>query len=113
MPLNIFDVKEPIAINNRIMRYEYHGYKPEAHTNLNTTGEIRIQIINKDTIDHPVGSYLLIEGRLKKADGNAYANADKMPLANNGGMFLFDSIKRSYQKKLLKRHNIQVRQLLC
>jgi hypothetical protein len=80
----MFDVKDPIIIDNGILRYEYDRYEPEAHNNLNS---------NKDIKVHPAGSYLLIEGSLKKADGAAYANDDEVMLVNNGIMFLFDSIK--------------------
>jgi uncharacterized circularly permuted ATP-grasp superfamily protein len=84
---NIFDVTDPIVIDNGIQRYEYHGYEPEPGTNLNTSGEIRMHVTSKDTIVHPAGSYLLVEGRLKKADGTAYAAADKVTLINNGIMY--------------------------
>jgi hypothetical protein len=33
---NIFDVTDPIVIDNGIQRYEYHAYEPEPGTNLNT-----------------------------------------------------------------------------
>jgi hypothetical protein len=67
----IFDVSDPVVIDNGSLRYEYLGYKPVAHTNLNTTGEIRMHVASKDTIVHSAGSYLSVEGRLKKADGAA------------------------------------------
>jgi uncharacterized circularly permuted ATP-grasp superfamily protein len=96
---NIFDVADPILIDNGIQRYEYHGYEPEPGTNLNTIGEIRMHVTSKDTIVHPAGSYLLVEGRLKKTDGTAYAADDKVKFVNNGKMFLFDSIKRQLSSR--------------
>ena len=87
---NIFDITDPIVIDNGIQRYEYHEYEPESGTELNKTGEIRMHVTNKDTIVHPAGSYLLIEGRLKKSDGTAYAAADKVTLINNRIMYLFE-----------------------
>lgn len=48
MPLNIFNIKNPIIIDSGIMRYEYRGYEPKAHINLNTLSEIRIHVTHKD-----------------------------------------------------------------
>lgn len=81
-----------------IIRDEYHGYEPEAHTNLNTSGEIRIHATNMDIIVNLAWSYLLTEGIFKKADAVAYVNGDKVTLVNNGIMFLFNSVKRQLSK---------------
>jgi uncharacterized circularly permuted ATP-grasp superfamily protein len=89
-------------------RHEYHAYESEPGTNLHTTGEIRMHVTSKDTIVHPAGSYLLVEGRLKKTDGIAYAADDEVKFVNNGIMYLFDSIKRQLSEK-----TIEVRQLPC
>jgi hypothetical protein len=98
---NIFDVTDPIVIDNSIQRYEYHGYEPEPGTNVNMTGEIRMPITSKDKSVHPAWSYLLVEGRLKRTDGTAYAADDKVSFVNNGIMFLFDSIKRQLLEKTI------------
>jgi hypothetical protein len=49
-------------------------------------------ITNKDIITQPYESYFLIEGRLTKADDDSgsYADTDKVTLANNGLMYLFN-----------------------
>lgn len=78
MLLAIFDLTDPIVNYDGIPRYEFRGYEPDAHINLSTSGEIRIHVTNKDTIVYPAGSYQFIEGRLKKADGTAYATTDKV-----------------------------------
>jgi hypothetical protein len=65
---NTFDVTDPIVIDNGILRYEYHGYEPEPGTNLNATGEIRMHVTGKNSVVYRAGSYLLTDGRLKKAD---------------------------------------------
>jgi hypothetical protein len=65
---NRFDVTNPAVIDNGILRYENHGYKPEIGTNINTAGEIQAHVTSKDTIVHLAGSYLLIYGRLKNTD---------------------------------------------
>jgi hypothetical protein len=106
---NIFDVTDPIVIDNGILRYEYYGYEPEPETNLNTIGEIRMHVTSNDTIVHPEGSYLLVEGRLKKTDGSAYGDDDKVTFVNNGIMYLFDSIIRQLSQKKSRRLIIQVR----
>ena len=43
----------------------------------------------------PSEAYLLVEGRLLKADGTAYDDGDAITLVNNGIMYLFNQI--SYQ----------------
>lgn len=55
---NIFNVKDPIIIDNGILRYEYRWYEPEpeTHTSLNTSGEIGLLVTTKDTIVHPAGA---------------------------------------------------------
>jgi hypothetical protein len=102
---NIFDVTDPIVIDNGTQRYEYHGYEPEPGTNLNTTGEITMHVTSQDTIVHPAGSYLLVEGRLKKADGTAYVANDKITFINNGITLLFDSMKRQLSEKTIEEVN--------
>jgi hypothetical protein len=47
----------------------------------------------------------LVEGRLKKTDGTAYAADDKVTFVNNGIMFLFDSIKRQLSEKTIEEIN--------
>src|SRR6218665_3123932 len=75
-----------------IERYEWHEYKPVARTSLNSAGEIRINIELQDLYSHPAESYLLFEGRLTRANGEAYSNADVVALTNNGLMHLFSQI---------------------
>ncbi|XP_065665467.1 uncharacterized protein LOC136086897 [Hydra vulgaris] len=53
-------------------------------TNLNSPGEIKININDQDLLTLPYKAYLLFEGQLVKADGTAYANADAVALTNNG-----------------------------
>jgi hypothetical protein len=48
-----------------------------------------MHVTGKDTIVHPAGSYLLVEGRLKKCYGAAYAAGDKITFINNEILFLF------------------------
>jgi len=84
----------PLA-DEGIDRYEWHEYEPVSRTNLNTAGEIRINIELQDLFSHPAESYLLFEGRLTKADKTAYANTDAAAITNNGLMHLFSQISYS------------------
>ena len=74
-------------IDESIEKYEYHDYDdPITGTNLNNGGDIRISFESQDVFTHPIESYLMCEGRLTKADDNAYANADEIALTNNAIM---------------------------
>ena len=89
---DILNFTEMPMTDESIERFEVHEYEPVARTNLNSAGEIRINIELQDLFSHPAESYLMFEGRLTKADGTAYANADAVALANNGLMHLFSQI---------------------
>ena len=90
----IFRITDPIPNDDRIDKYEHFEYGPITGTNLNNSGgEIRIAIETQHLFTHPSESFLLIEGRLTKADGTAYANADLVSLTNNAMMHLFKTIK--------------------
>ena len=104
----MFNITEPIQEDNGIQRYEVHAYGPEEGTNINSTGEIRINITTKDTIVRPYDSFLLIEGRLLKvtdAGTESYAEADKTTLSNNGLMYLFSNIKYALSEKTIEDVN--------
>ena len=62
-------------------------------TNLNNGGDIRINIESQDVFTHPSESYLIFEGRLRKADNTVYAKADEVALTNNARMNLFSRIE--------------------
>src|SRR6218665_353668 len=84
----------PLTVDG-IERYEWHKYKPVARTSLNSAGEIRINIELQDLYSHPAESYLLFEGKLTRANGAAYANANMVTLTNNGFMYLFSQLSYS------------------
>lgn len=92
MTSEILRFTEKPLIDESIQEYEYHEYEPQARTNLNSAGEIVINIELQDLFTHPCESYLVFEGRLTKNDGTAYANADLVALTNNGIMYLFSNI---------------------
>jgi len=92
MNSSILKFNEKPLVDESIQEYEYHEYEPQARTNLNSPGEIVINIELQDLFTHPCESYLVFEGRLTKNDNTAYANADLVTLTNNGIMYLFSNI---------------------
>jgi hypothetical protein len=95
MSSEILSFTEKPIVDESIEKYEFHEYEPVARSNLNSAGEIRINIEMQDLFTHPAESYIQFEGRLTKADGTAYANADAVALTNNGLMHLFSQITYS------------------
>ena len=91
---SILRITDPIPKDDSIDKYEDIAYEPVAGTNLNSSGQdIRLTIETQDIFTHPSESYLIIEGRLLRADDNAYAAADLITLTNNGIMHLFKRIR--------------------
>ena len=91
---SILRITDPILKDDSIDKYEEFAYEPITGTNKNAPGQdIRINIETQDIFTHPSESYLIIKGRLLKADGTAYAHANRVTLANNGIMYLFKRIR--------------------
>ena len=91
---SILRITDPIPSDNSIDRYEEIAYEPVAGTNLNASGQdTRLTIETQDIFTHPSESYLIIEGRLLKADNNSYGNNDSVSITNNGMMHLFKRIR--------------------
>ena len=91
---SILKITEPILVDTSIDKYEDIVYEPVAGTNLNNSGgDIRLYIETQDIFTHSSESFLIIEGRLIKADNNSYGNADLISLTNNGMIHLFKSIR--------------------
>ena len=90
---SILRITDPIPSDNSIDKYEDIVYEPVAGTNLNASGQdIRLTIETQDIFTHPSVSFLIIEGRLSKANNNSYGNDDLITLTNNGIMHLFKRI---------------------
>ena len=92
MSSEILNFTEAITVDESIEKYEFKAYESVNGTNLNSPGTINIDIGMYDVFAHPAESYLLIEGKLTKANGDAYANDDVIALTNNGLMHLFSNI---------------------
>ena len=100
---SILRITDPIPSDDSIDKYEHFEYEPVVGTNLNNVGDIRINIETQDIFTHPSESFLLIEGRLTKADGTAYANADNISLTNNAMMYLFRDIRHELSGQKIKK----------
>ena len=101
---SILRITDSILSDDSIDKYEHFEYEPVAGTNLNNSGgDIRLYIETQDVFTHPSESFLLIEGRLTKANGTAYANADLVFLMNNAMMHLFKSIRYELSGQEIKK----------
>ena len=102
---DILQFTDTPIIDESIEEYEYHEYEPITGTSLNNGGDIKISIESKDAFTHPSKSYWIIEGRLTKAEGTAYANADEVALTNNAIMHLFSQIEYHLSNQLIESLN--------
>ena len=90
----ILRITDPVLSDDSIDKYEDVEYELVAGTNLNSSGaDIRLAIETQDIFTHPSESFLIIEGRLVKANNNSYGNDDVITLTNNGIMHLFKRIR--------------------
>ena len=91
---SILRITDPIPKDDSIDKYEEIAYEPVARTNLNSSGQdIRLTIETQDIFTHPNESYLIIEGRLLRANDNSYGANDPVSITNNGIMHLFKRIR--------------------
>ena len=101
---SIFRITHPIPSDSSIDRYEDIEYEPVAGTSLNSSGgDIRLYIETQDIFTHPSESFLIIKGRLLKANNNSYGNADLISLTNNGVMHLLKVFGTNFWVKRLKK----------
>ena len=105
MMTDILKYADTPIIDESIEEYEYHEYEPISGTRLNNGGDIRISIESQDIFTHPSESYLIFEGRLTKADGTLYVNADEVVLTNNAIMHLFSRIEYHLSNQLIESLN--------
>ena len=91
---SILRITDPIPKDDSIDKYEEIAYEPVAGTNLNSSGQdIRLTIETQDIFTHPSESYLIVEGRLLRANDNSYGANDPVSITNNGIMHLFKRIR--------------------
>ena len=99
-----------LRITERILKdYSIDEYKPITGTNLNNSGgDIRIGFETQDHFTLPSESYLLIGGRLTKANGTAYAKADNVSLTNNAIMHPFKNTRYQLSGQEIESNYIPV-----
>ena len=110
---DILQFTETPLIDESIEEYEYHEYEPITGTNFNNGGDIRINVESQDVFAHPSESYLIFEGRLTKANGTAYANANEVALSNNAIMHNFSRIEYHLFNQLIESLSHPGKQLPC
>ena len=101
---DILQITEDIPVDDSIYDYEYKEYNPIAGAPLNR-GSIVITIESQDIYTHPAESFLIVEGRLMKDNGDAYDANTGVSLINNGIMYLFSDVRYH-----LASHEIEVLQ---
>ena len=103
---SILRITDPIPSDTSIDRYEDVEFEPVTGTNLNNyVVDIRLVIETQDIFTHPSKSYLIIEGRLTKANNNNYRDNDLITLTNNAMMHLFRSIRYELSGKEIEKIN--------
>ena len=102
---DILKFTDTSIINESIEEHQYHEYELITGTSLNNGGDVRISIESQDGFTHPSEIYLIFEGRLTKADGTAYVNADEVALTNNAIMYLFSRIEYHSSNQLIESIN--------
>ena len=103
---SIFRITDPIPSDNSIDKYEDIEYEPVVGTGLNNPGgDIRLVIETQDIFTHPSESFLIIEGRLLKADNNSYGDNDLISLTNNAIMHLFKAIRYELSGQEIEKIN--------
>ena len=105
MMADILQFTDTPIIDESIEEYEYHECDPITGTSLNNGGNVRIRIKSQDVFTYPSKSYLIVEGRLTKADGTPYANADEVALTENTIMHLFSRIEYYLSNQLIELLN--------
>ena len=99
---DILKFTDNTIIDESIEEYEYHEYEPITGISLNNGGDVRISVDSQDVFTHPSESYLIFDGRLTKADGTHYANADEAALTNNAIIHIFSRIVYHLSNQLIE-----------
>lgn len=91
--MNILAVDDRILFDDSIASFEYHTHTPYVSSRYGNNDEIRIAVQQQDVYTLPSESFLYVEGRLTKKDGNTELSNDKFKLVNNAMAFLFEEIR--------------------
>ncbi|XP_065684219.1 uncharacterized protein LOC136096635 [Hydra vulgaris] len=98
------NLTEQPFIGESISRFQFGEYFPPTGTNINNTVPIKINIEMTDSFFLPSKAYIQVEGRLLKADGTSYANADVVTLTHNGIMHLFSRMEYDLSRQNIEKH---------
>jgi hypothetical protein len=88
--MDILDIRQGPVFDETLWEKEYHTHHPYASSKLGNNDEIRIPIQQQDAYTLPCESYLYLEGRITKKDGNA---GSTVPFINNAMAYLFEEIR--------------------
>ena len=89
---SILNIGQKYKVDESISNYETYGFYPITGTNLNNAGTITITVQNSDCFYQPSRSWLEFEGKVESTTTD-YTADSLISLANNGIMYLFDSIR--------------------
>lgn len=88
--MDILDIKNGPVFDETLWEKEYHTHNPYASSKLGNNDEIRIPIQHQDAYTLPCESYIYIEGRVTKTNGDP---GTKVAFTNNPMAFLFEEIR--------------------
>lgn len=89
---------DTMGIDTSLVEYEFKRIHTESR-DINGGGPIDFDILNENAFTVPSDSYLLVEGRLTKNDGTAYADGDEVALVKEGILHLFRQIRYQINDK--------------
>ena len=89
--MEVLDILQSVPFDDSVTHMEWHTHLPYASMTLNNNDEIRIPIQQQDLCVVPSMSYLYVEGKLLKKDGNAPPT--KTVMTNNAFPYLFDEVR--------------------
>ena len=102
MALNLLEtVQEDTSITSQ----KSFPFNPINGTQYNNAGIVQINIENQAEYFLPSQSWLQIEGRLLRENGQAYAAADNVALVNNVAMYCFSNINYYLGRNVIESVN--------
>ena len=104
--MNVLNWKQKLYSDESIEKINLREYSPHMGTNLNSAySDINIEIQNQDQFLLPSDSFIYIEGKISKEDGNNFGQNDTIGFVNNGIMYLFDRIGYKINEKEIEGYS--------
>lgn len=88
--MDVLNILQSVPFDDGIAHMEYHTHQPYASMTLNNNDEVRIPIQQQDLCVIPSMSYLLVEGKLLKADDTVPSTTK---FTTNAFSHLFDELR--------------------